>query len=193
MLDQFKIYKDSFLMNKVRYISTIIIGLVCMAGAIIVPAIITAKMGFYIANLSQNVSGAYNYIISSSLEVENIVSDVRIVILILVTIVLITLNVLNVVLEKETYIAKTNMGKLRSDTCKEIIFKSVINSLIMIILSFIVGIIVVDTYGSMQYIIIKVSMQDCLIPSLVGLFVGGISSFVTFLLLIDKSREIKGF
>ncbi len=193
MLDQFKIYKDSFLMNKVRYISTIIIGLVCMAGAIIVPAIITAKMGFYIANLSQNVSGAYNYIISNSLEVENIVSDVRIVILILVTIVLITLNVLNVVLEKETYIAKTNMGKLRSDTCKEIIFKSVINSLIMIILGFIVGIIVVDTYGSMQYIIIKVSMQDCLIPSLVGLFVGGISSFVTFLLLIDKSREIKGF
>ena len=193
MLDQFKIYKDSFLMNKVRYISTIIIGLVCMAGAIIVPAIITAKMGFYIANLSQNVSGAYNYIISNSLEVENIVSDVRIVILILVTIVLITLNVLNVVLEKETYIAKTNMGKLRSDTCKEIIFKSVINSLIMIILGFIVGIIVVDTYGSMQYIIIEVSMQDCLIPSLVGLFVGGISSFVTFLLLIDKSREIKGF
>lgn len=193
MLDQFKIYKDSFLMNKVRYISTIIIGLVCMAGAIIVPAIITAKMGFYIANLSQNVSGAYNYIISNSLEVENIVSDVRIAILILVTIVLITLNVLNVVLEKETYIAKTNMGKLRSDTCKEIIFKSVINSLIMIILGFIVGIIVVDTYGSMQYIIIKVSMQDCLIPSLVGLFVGGISSFVTFLLLIDKSREIKGF
>lgn len=193
MLDQFKIYKDSFLMNKVRYISTIIIGLVCMAGAIIVPAIITAKMGFYIANLSQNVSGAYNYIISNSLEVENIVSDVRIVILILVTIVLITLNVLNVVLEKETYIAKTNMGKLRSDTCKEIIFKSVINSLIMIILGFIVGIIVVDTYGSMQYIIIKVSMQDFLIPSLVGLFVGGISSFVTFLLLIDKSREIKGF
>lgn len=193
MLDQFKIYKDSFLMNKVRYISTIIIGLVCMAGAIIVPAIITAKMGFYIAKLSQNVSGAYNYIISNSLEVENIVSDVRIVILILVTIVLITLNVLNVVLEKETYIAKTNMGKLRSDTCKEIIFKSVINSLIMIILGFIVGIIVVDTYGSMQYIIIKVSMQDCLIPSLVGLFVGGISSFVTFLLLIDKSREIKGF
>lgn len=193
MLDQFKIYKDSFLMNKVRYISTIIIGLVCMAGAIIVPAIITAKMGFYIANLSQNVSGAYNYIISNSLEVENIVSDVRIVILILVTIVLITLNVLNVVLEKETYIAKTNMGKLRSDTCKEIIFKSVINNLIMIILGFIVGIIVVDTYGSMQYIIIKVSMQDCLIPSLVGLFVGGISSFVTFLLLIDKSREIKGF
>lgn len=193
MLDQFKIYKDSFLMNKVRYISTIIIGLVCMAGAIIVPAIITAKMGFYIANLSQNVSGAYNYIISNSLEVENIVSDVRIVILILVTIVLITLNVLNVVLEKETYIAKTNMGKLRSDTCKEIIFKSVISSLIMIVLGLIVGIIVVDTYGSMQDIIIKASMQDCLIPSLVGLFVGGISSFVTFLLLIDKSREIKGF
>lgn len=193
MLDQLKIYKNSFLMNKVRYISTIIIGLICMAGAIIVPAIITAKMGLYIANLGKNVAGAYNYIVSNSSDVENIVADVRIVILILVTIVHITLNVLNVVVEKDTYIAKTNMGKLRSDTCKEIVFKSVINSLIMIILGFMVGIMVVDIYGSMQDIIIKVSMQDCLIPSLVGLFVGGISSFVTFLLLIDKTRGIKGF
>lgn len=193
MLDQLKIYKNSFLMNKVRYISTIIIGLICMAGAIIVPAIITAKMGLYIANLGKNVAGAYNYIVSNSSDVENIVADVRIVILISVTIVHITLNVLNVVIEKDTYIAKTNMGKLRSDTCKEIVFKSVINSLIMIILGFMVGIMVVDIYGSMQDIIIKVSMQDCLIPSLVGLFVGGISSFVTFLLLIDKTRGIKGF
>ena len=193
MLDQLKIYKDSFLMNKVRYISTIIIGLVCMAGAIIVPAIITAKIGLYIANLSQNVSGAYNYIVSNSLEVENIVADVRIAILVLVVIILTTLNILNVVIEKQIYITKTNMGKLRSDTCKEIIFKSVISSLIMIALGCLVGITVVDIYGSMQNILIKVSAQDILIPSVVGLLVGGISSFVTFLLLIDKSREIKGF
>lgn len=193
MLEQFKIYKNSFLMNKVRYICTIIIGLFSVAGAIIVPAIMSAKLGAFMATISKKVGGVYDYVVANADEIEAIVNDARVAILIFITIVMITISVLNVLIEKEEYIAKINMGKPRSDTYTEIVSKSIINSLIIVILGIVVGQLVISTYGIMNDIVIKPNLKDIIVPSVVGLIIGGISSFITFLFSIDKARETKGF
>ena len=193
MLEQFKIYKNSFLMNKIRYICTIIIGLFSVAGAIIVPAIMSAKLGAFMATISKKVGGVYDYVVANADEIEAIVNDARVAILIFITIVMITISVLNVLIEKEEYIAKINMGKPRSDTYTEIVSKSIINSLIIVILGIVVGQLVISTYGIMNDIVIKPNLKDIIVPSVVGLIIGGISSFITFLFSIDKARETKGF
>lgn len=193
MLEQFKIYKNSFLMNKVRYICTIIIGLFSVAGAIIVPAIMSAKLGVFMATISKKVGGVYDYVVDNADEIEAIVNDARVAILIFITIVMITISVLNVLIEKEEYIAKINMGKPRSDTYTEIVSKSIINSLIIVILGIVVGQLVISIYGIMNDIVIKPNLKDIIVPSVVGLIIGGISSFITFLFSIDKARETKGF
>ncbi len=191
MIEQFKNYKDSFCSQKFRYLSIMIIQAVIIAIAVIVPVILTTELGLYFAKMSKSVDGVYIYLQNTNKNLEIFIGELKLLLMGVSIIIFVLEGVSLVLSEKNEYVAKMNLGYSRKDTMLEILFKTLVNSLISFVFGVVLGGVCCYIFKYFKGSVITMSLKDALTIGIVCVLLSLIASYLTFLFSVDKAREIK--